>query len=108
MMRSWIEIVACLGLLLLAIPVAAQPVQTSANQTRQARSNEGTPIRQVTIPRTAKREGQVPRGVAPLVYAPNWYPLAPQHQVYLDEILTYWEHQCKTINRYQCEFQHFV
>jgi TIGR03009 family protein len=108
MMRSWIGLVAGLIVLcLLTISSSAQTVQTPRNQTRQnTSSGQIVPIRQAAIPRTAASKGNGPRGVSSA--APRWFPLPPQHQAYLDEILTYWEHHCKTINRYECEFLHFV
>ncbi len=35
---------------------------------------------------------------------PNWIPLDPKHEKYLDEILNYWEHKTSSVKRYRCNF----
>lgn len=37
--------------------------------------------------------------------APPWYPLSAEHQQYLDQILTYWEHSTGRVQRYQSRFK---
>ncbi len=42
---------------------------------------------------------------APAPMAPNWIPLTPNHQQYLDQLLAYWEHKSSQTNRYRCTFK---
>ena len=42
---------------------------------------------------------------APAPMAPNWIPLAPNHQQYLDQLLTFWEQKSSQTNRYRCTFK---
>src|SRR5688572_23009925 len=36
--------------------------------------------------------------------APEWHPLPPDQQAYLDQVLNYWEHVASKIQRYRCKF----
>lgn len=38
---------------------------------------------------------------------PNWIPLSPAHEKYLDEILNYWEFKTSQIERYRCNFKRY-
>ena len=91
-----------------------QANQGQANQGQANRGGQVNPIRNDPVQRTAKNAnpGQPPRGAARgaarTFAAPDWYPLTPKHQGYLEEILTYWEYHCKSIKHYECDFRHFV
>jgi TIGR03009 family protein len=44
----------------------------------------------------------------PLIQAPPWVPLPPAHEQHLQEILRYWENEARKIERYECQFTHWV
>jgi TIGR03009 family protein len=51
-----------------------------------------------------------PAGVNPAlanvpILQPTWFPLSPQHQAYLDQILGFWEHKSTKTERYRCTFR---
>ena len=51
-----------------------------------------------------------PAGVNPALanvpaLKPAWFPLSPQHQAYLDQILGFWEHKSTKTERYRCTFR---
>lgn len=35
---------------------------------------------------------------------PDWFPLAPEHDKYLNDILKYWEYTASKVERYRCKF----
>jgi TIGR03009 family protein len=39
---------------------------------------------------------------------PTWWPLRPDHEKYLDEILDYWEYNTGKIQRYECKFTRWI
>ena len=38
---------------------------------------------------------------------PAWFPLAAEHQKWVDDVLAYWEFSSVKIERYRCEFERF-
>jgi TIGR03009 family protein len=42
---------------------------------------------------------------APMPLAPQWIPLAPNHQQYLDQLLAFWEQKSSKTTRYRCTFK---
>lgn len=72
---------------------------------------------QVPERRTAQQQGVAPaqaRPVGPQRFVaqqgpqtPQWLPLAPDHEKYLNEILNYWEHKTSSISRYRCDFERY-
>ncbi len=36
--------------------------------------------------------------------APQWFPLSPEHDKYLTDVLNYWEYQAGQVQRYRCKF----
>ena len=65
-----------------------------------ARQGGGTV--QVPAPAGARQNGSVE---TERTGAPPWFPLSPEHQQYLDQILGYWEHSTSRIERYQSRFK---
>ena len=37
--------------------------------------------------------------------APEWIPLPPEHEKYVDDVLKYWEARSNEIDTYKCGFQ---
>jgi TIGR03009 family protein len=55
--------------------------------------------------RMAAGTGLAVAPAAPAPLAPNWMPLTPNHQQYLDQLLTYWEQKSSQTTRYRCTFK---
>ncbi|HJN10254.1 MAG TPA: TIGR03009 domain-containing protein [Pirellulaceae bacterium] len=66
----------------------------------QQRTGQQRPVAQ-TQPRPAANQGVAPQRGAT---APPWMPLTPDHEVYLNKILNYWEHKTSSVERYRCNF----
>jgi TIGR03009 family protein len=49
---------------------------------------------------SAQQAQQVPQATG----APNWYPLSPQNEKWLDDVLKFWEFQATQVQRYRCQF----
>ncbi|NLX56475.1 MAG: TIGR03009 domain-containing protein [Planctomycetaceae bacterium] len=67
---------------------------------------------QVQVPQVARSGNQLTSGATPAVptaaavpMAPQWIPLAADHQQYLDQLLGYWEHKSSLTKRYRCTFK---
>ncbi len=95
-------------------PVAAQPNQGQPNQTQpgQIRPVAGEqPIRQpgpgAAAPPSAVNPLAVPRlqivPAGPL--QPEWFPLDPQVQTWVDGVLAYWEKRSDQVKTLECTFQ---
>lgn len=50
------------------------------------------------------RPGASPQHVQAPVQ-PDWFPLSPAHEKYVDEILKYWEFKSSQVKRYRCNFR---
>lgn len=74
----------------------------------------GTPARTTASPQGKAPAG--PAGVTQPVFrpatpglvaapqAPSWFPLPPEHEKYLDQVLQYWQDSSSKIKRYRCKF----
>lgn len=59
---------------------------------------------------TANAGNRPPVGISPIgpsaaPRAPEWIPLPPDHEKYLDEVLRYWQDSTGKIQRYRCAFR---
>ena len=78
--------------------IAQQPLGRSAQQQpAQGQPGQGQP-----------GQGQLGQGQPalgpPAPGQPAWYPLPPEHEKHLNEVLKFWEFQAAQIQRYRCKF----
>lgn len=72
---------------------------------------------QVSGPRTSQRQAAAPVQARPVgiqgvvtqqgPQVPPWFPLAPDHEKRLNEILNFWEHKTSAVERYRCNFRRY-
>jgi TIGR03009 family protein len=73
---------------------------------RWAWSQNAMPAARGTSPRSAVHTvPHAPTSHPASAQAPSWFPLAPEHEKYLDQVLNYWEHQTSKIKRLRCRFK---
>jgi TIGR03009 family protein len=93
-----------------------RPLGPAANAGRDS-GREGSPARQAkaapTGGNTRPQQSAAPPAGGPseerMVHGPpTWWPLRPDHETYLDEILDYWEYNTAKIQRYECKFTRWI
>jgi TIGR03009 family protein len=76
--------------------------------------NNAQPVRQVSDQQPVVRQqgsnvpgpGIVPVPAAPVMpQQPAWFPLAPEQQQWVDQILRYWEQESSKVRTFECKFQ---
>lgn len=88
--RFWIP--GCIGALTLSAIAFAQQAPQQNSTASPVGIARGTPAAASANSRPASST------------QPEWFPLAPDHEKYLDEILKFWEYQAGQITRYRCNF----
>ena len=71
--------------------------QTNQQQNNQQQNNR----QQYGVQRVADNRAAAPLGPV----RPSWIPLTPEHEKYIDQLLTYWEFKSSKIERYRSRFK---
>ncbi|QDU31146.1 hypothetical protein ETAA8_62990 [Anatilimnocola aggregata] len=84
-------------------PVAQNQVQPAGGQQpiRQPAAGQGIPLPGQGNPLNVPRAALVPAG--PM--QPEWYPLAPEVQEWVDRVLKHWEERSDKVKTLECKFQ---